>query len=156
MNSESSLTGDKSDMDASQLRRENLDLKHRLEEEEAIYRRKLDTYRLAQQHQATLVSRLQTKVRHKLTFPFSTSHSLVVNVVFVYFQVLQYKKRCSDLENEMKANFPLLEPIKSYKLITGASGSALDAAQQHLREAQEEPVVDFESAMRRLTEEQTR
>jgi len=64
MNSESSSVADRSDMasDATQLLRENLDLKHRLEEEEAIYRRKLDTYRLAQQHQATLVSRLQTKV----------------------------------------------------------------------------------------------
>ena len=62
MNSENSSLADKSEMDASQLIRENLDLKHRLGEEEAIYRRKLDTYRLAQQHQATLVSRLQTKV----------------------------------------------------------------------------------------------
>lgn len=65
MNSETSSLADKSDMDTSQLLRENLDLKHRMEEEEAIYRRKLDTYRLAQQHQATLVSRLQTKV-HRL------------------------------------------------------------------------------------------
>jgi len=56
----------------------------------------------------------------------------------------------------MKTNFPLLEPIKSYKSITGVTGSALDAAQQHLREVQEEPVVDFESAVRRLNEEQTR
>lgn len=56
----------------------------------------------------------------------------------------------------MKTNLPLLEPIKSYKSITGASGSALDAAQQHLREVQEEPILDFETAMRRLNEEQIR
>lgn len=58
-------TADRTDMDVTQLVRENVNLKHRLEEDEANYRRKLDTYRLAQQHQATLVSRLQSKVGNR-------------------------------------------------------------------------------------------
>lgn len=60
--SETSSVLDRTEMDPSQLLRENLDLRRRIEDEEANYKRKLDTYRLAQQHQATLVSRLQTKV----------------------------------------------------------------------------------------------
>lgn len=56
----------------------------------------------------------------------------------------------------MKDTLPLLEPVKSYKMITALPGSALDAAQQHLRDSQEEPVLDFDSALRRLSEEQAR
>lgn len=75
MNSETSSIADKSEMDTGQLLRENSDLRQRLEEEEASYRRKIDTYRLAQQHQATLVSRLQSKVRiHHTTALAETSH----------------------------------------------------------------------------------
>lgn len=71
--SETSSVIDRSEMDPSQLLKENLDLRRRIEDEEANYRRKLDTYRLAQQHQATLVSRLQTKVSTtRLGHNFST------------------------------------------------------------------------------------
>lgn len=42
--------------------KQNYELRHRLEEEAASYKRRLDTYRQAQQHQAALVSRLQAKV----------------------------------------------------------------------------------------------
>lgn len=42
--------------------RQNKELRRRLEEEAASYKRRLDTYRQAQQHQAALVSRLQAKV----------------------------------------------------------------------------------------------
>lgn len=45
------------------LLRTNHELRHRLHDEAAAYRRRLDTYRQAQQHQAALVSRLQAKVR---------------------------------------------------------------------------------------------
>lgn len=38
------------------------DLRQRLQEEASLYRRRLDTYRQAQQNQAALVSRLQAKV----------------------------------------------------------------------------------------------
>lgn len=56
----------------------------------------------------------------------------------------------------MKDTLPLLEPVKSYKMVTALPGSALDAAQQHLRDSQEEPILDFDSALRRLSEEQAR
>jgi hypothetical protein len=44
------------------IQRENLSLRRRLDEESVNYRRRLDTYKQAQQHQAALVSRLQAKV----------------------------------------------------------------------------------------------
>ncbi|KAK6626450.1 hypothetical protein RUM44_008923 [Polyplax serrata] len=53
--------------------RQNQDLRRRLEEESNNYKRRLDSYKQAQQHQAALVSRLQAKI-------------------------LQYKQRCADLE----------------------------------------------------------
>lgn len=44
------------------LSRQNIDLRRRLEDEAATYRRRLETYKQAQQQQAALVSRLQAKV----------------------------------------------------------------------------------------------
>lgn len=44
------------------LQRQNQELRRRLDEDSANYRRRLETYRQAQKHQATLVSRLQAKV----------------------------------------------------------------------------------------------
>lgn len=44
------------------LAKQNTDLRQRLHDEAALYRKRLDTYRMAQQNQATLVSRLQAKV----------------------------------------------------------------------------------------------
>ena len=51
-----------SDFNPDNLIKQNYELRHRLEEEAASYKRRLDTYRQAQQHQAALVSRLQAKV----------------------------------------------------------------------------------------------
>lgn len=48
--------------DEDSLSRQNVDLRQRLHEEASAYRRRLDTYRQAQQNQAALVSRLQAKV----------------------------------------------------------------------------------------------
>lgn len=48
--------------DEDSLTRQNLDLRQRLQEEASLYRKRLDTYRQAQQNQAALVSRLQAKV----------------------------------------------------------------------------------------------
>ncbi|XP_049276876.1 rootletin [Anopheles funestus] len=59
--------------DTNALIRQNNELRHRLQEEANNYRRRLDTYKQAQNNQAALVSRLQAKV-------------------------LQYKQRCTDLE----------------------------------------------------------
>lgn len=56
--------------------RQNLELRQRLQEESNNYRKRIDTYKQAQQNQANLVSRLQSKV-------------------------VQYKQRCVDLEDKM-------------------------------------------------------
>lgn len=62
--------------DAKSLMRQNQELRDRLQEEASLYRRRLDTYKQAQQNQAALVGRLQSKV-------------------------LQYKQKCNDLEGRM-------------------------------------------------------
>lgn len=62
--------------DANFLLRENQELRDRLQEESNVYRRRLDTYKQAQQNQAALVGRLQSKV-------------------------LQYKQKCNELEGKL-------------------------------------------------------
>lgn len=52
------------DQDSSRsLAQQNVDLRRRLEEEQAAYKRKLTAYQEGQQRQAQLVQRLQAKVR---------------------------------------------------------------------------------------------
>lgn len=65
--------------DANLLIRQNQELRDRLQEEASLYRRRLDTYKQAQQNQAALVGRLQSKV-------------------------LQYKQKCNDLEGRLFIN----------------------------------------------------
>lgn len=57
--------------DEDTISRQNLDLRQRLQEEASLYRRRLDTYRQAQQNQAALVSRLQAKVENTYIFNIS-------------------------------------------------------------------------------------
>lgn len=73
------------------LMRQNQELRHRLHEEASNYRRRLDTYKQAQQNQAQLVSRLQSKV-------------------------MQYKQRCSELEGQMHDT---ILPISNYSVPRG-------------------------------------
>ncbi|KAL1491832.1 hypothetical protein ABEB36_012367 [Hypothenemus hampei] len=98
------------------------DLRQRLQDEAALYRKRLETYKQAQQNQAALVSRLQAKV-------------------------LQYKQRCADLEAQMIQ--PGLVPAVP-------AGTALEQAQQHLREMREEKITDLDTALQRLLEERTK
>lgn len=44
------------------LNRQQQDLRQRLQDEATLYRKRLETYKQAQQNQAALVSRLQAKV----------------------------------------------------------------------------------------------
>ena len=67
---------------------QNIDLRRKLEEEHQNYKRKLSNYQEGQQKQAQLVQKLQQKVRF-----FQRSFSIISS-----FKVLQYKKRCSELE----------------------------------------------------------
>lgn len=67
------------------LARENQALHERLREEAARYDRRLDTYKLAQQRQAVLVSRLQAKVGIFFFFADFTYISAVSIVEFMIF-----------------------------------------------------------------------
>ncbi|KAK2575631.1 hypothetical protein KPH14_011894 [Odynerus spinipes] len=106
--------------------RQNYELRHRLEEETASYKRRLDTYRQAQQHQAALVSRLQAKV-------------------------LQYKQRCSELENVMAESVAM--DTSKVPTTYSQTTSALDVAHQTLREMREEQILDLDTALKKLAEE---
>lgn len=68
--------------DTNLLIRQNQELRDRLQEEASLYRRRLDTYKQAQQNQAALVGRLQSKV-------------------------LQYKQKCTDLEGRIHETSPI-------------------------------------------------
>lgn len=72
----SAAPGGSGGVDTNSLRRENQELRERLNEDAALYRKRLDTYKQAQQNQAALVARLQSKV-------------------------LQYRKKCNELEDRM-------------------------------------------------------
>lgn len=67
------------DLSPDALVRQNYELRHRLEEEAAHYKRRLDTYRQAQQHQAALVSRLQAKVG---LFEFTLNFATCINISY--------------------------------------------------------------------------
>ncbi|XP_066581176.1 centrosome-associated protein CEP250 [Prorops nasuta] len=124
--------GDRStedDLSPDALVRQNFELRHRLEQETASYKRRLETYKQAQQHQATLVSRLQAKV-------------------------LQYKSRCSELENQM------VEAIScentKIPLCSTVSACALSTAHQTLRDYREDQILDLDTALKKLGEERRR
>ncbi|XP_014470851.1 PREDICTED: centromere-associated protein E [Dinoponera quadriceps] len=119
--------GSDEDLSPDALVRQNYELRHRLEEEAASYKRRLDTYRQAQQHQAALVSRLQAKV-------------------------LQYKQRCSELENQMAETIPCDTTSKPAAAAV-SSTSVLDAAHQTLRDLREEQIHDLDTALKKLGEE---
>uniref|UniRef100_A0A673XCW3 Ciliary rootlet coiled-coil, rootletin n=1 Tax=Salmo trutta TaxID=8032 RepID=A0A673XCW3_SALTR len=91
---------------------QNMDLRRRLDEEQAAYKRKLTAYQEGQQRQAQLVQKLQAKV-------------------------LQYKKRCGDLEQTLVEKSSELE-------------------QHRLSVRTEDPCGDLENALIRLEEEQQR
>lgn len=122
--------------DDDTLTRQNTDLRQRLQDEASLYRRRLDTYRQAQQNQAALVSRLQAKV-------------------------LQYKQKCADLEAQLAENPKYVEPTTPINIrptslhisSPSVTSSALEQAQQHLREVREERITDLDTALMRLDEE---
>lgn len=125
----SGLTASSDDGDKESLSRQNYALRHRLEEEQATYKRRLDTYRQAQQNQAALVSRLQAKV-------------------------LQYKQRCAELESQMIESVGAVgSPIKQRTKIDMPPDSAYAQAQKHLQELREERIQDLDTALRRLEDE---
>uniref|UniRef100_A0A1A9X182 Rootletin-like coiled-coil domain-containing protein n=1 Tax=Glossina brevipalpis TaxID=37001 RepID=A0A1A9X182_9MUSC len=88
---------------ASALLRQNQELRQRLADEANNYRRRLDTYKQAQQNQATLVSRLQSKIQ-------------------------QYRQRCSNLEERMQDTIKTPTSCHMPKLTTGPTSSQVMCA----------------------------
>jgi len=78
------------------LLRQNQELRQRLQDESSNYRRRLDTYKQAQSNQSALVGRLQAKV-------------------------MQYKQRCSELENQMNETTAICPQLDSSKILAATS-----------------------------------
>ncbi|TNM88881.1 hypothetical protein fugu_005135 [Takifugu bimaculatus] len=112
--------GDRDSPESRSLTQQNVDLRRRLDEEQAAYKRKLTAYQEGQQRQAQLVQKLQAKV-------------------------LQYKKRCGDLEQILQEKTSELDK----HLLTGVSEAANG---RH----QDEQSSNLEDALIRLEEEQQR
>ncbi|XP_026333476.1 rootletin [Hyposmocoma kahamanoa] len=118
---------------SSDLRRQNEELRARLAGEAADHKRRLDAYRRAQQGQAALVSRLQSKV-------------------------LQYKQRCAELENQLLET-PRSELPSTYRPPAKPSAIALPppvTASSSSDTRRDERINDLETALRRLDEEKRR
>ncbi|KAF9791677.1 hypothetical protein SFRURICE_020076 [Spodoptera frugiperda] len=120
---------------SSDLRRQNEELRARLAGEAADHKRRLEAYRRAQQGQAALVSRLQSKV-------------------------LQYKQRCSELENQMLETTPRSEPSSTFRAPAVKSHSvslppppAATTCSSAAVAAADARITDLETALRRLDEE---
>ncbi|XP_061383860.1 rootletin [Danaus plexippus] len=90
----------------SDLRRQNEELRARLAGESADHKRRLETYRRAQQGQAALVSRLQAKV-------------------------LQYKQRCAELESQMLET-PRSDPQASYRSANALPAAPVERKEERI------------------------
>ncbi|KAJ8974640.1 hypothetical protein NQ317_019874, partial [Molorchus minor] len=137
--------GGSSDEDTSR------DLRHRLQEEASIYRKRLGNLQagtakpgsfgqpVTSQAASELIKKLNWRVRCTTT------------------NVLQYKQRCADLEAHMDQNPPYSDQPSSlppvYPTVTHTPSSAMEQAQQHLREMREERITDLETALQKLQEE---
>jgi len=69
-------------------------------------------------------------------------------------QVLQYKQKCSQLENQMIETIPC--DSSKRPIATVSSTSALEAAHQTLRDIREEQIHDLDTALSTLGEERRR
>ncbi|KAM3959769.1 LOW QUALITY PROTEIN: ciliary rootlet coiled-coil, rootletin [Aphomia sociella] len=114
---------------SSDLRRQNDELRARLAGEAADHKRRLEAYRRAQQGQAALVSRLQSKV-------------------------LQYKQRCAELEHHMLETTPRSEVYRQpSKTSVALPASAALPTPSSADSWKDERINDLETALRRLDEE---
>lgn len=73
---------------------------------------------------------------------------------------MQYKQRCAELEAQRTESTVPLDPTVPARPTTlhlpAPASSALEEAQQHLRELREERIHDLDTALRRLEEERRR
>lgn len=101
-------TGERETAESRSLAQHNIELRRLLEEEQAAYKRKLQAYQEGQQRQAQLVQKLQAKVNPSSggredilgTSPPGVTHPGVTHPV-PSSQVLQYKKKCGEVEQQL-------------------------------------------------------
>lgn len=95
-------TGEREAAESRSLAQHNIELRRLLEEEQAAYKRKLQAYQEGQQRQAQLVQKLQAKVNPS---PGTRGHFgdplCGVTHPVLCAQVLQYKKKCGEVEQQL-------------------------------------------------------
>ncbi|TMS18974.1 Rootletin [Larimichthys crocea] len=102
--------GDHDSLESRSFAQQNVDLRRRLDEEQAAYKRKLTAYQEGQQRQAQLVQKLQAKV-------------------------LQYKKRCGDLEQTLQERSLELEKHRPSGHSETSNGRHQDESSSNLEDA---------------------
>ncbi|KAG8232603.1 hypothetical protein J437_LFUL010724, partial [Ladona fulva] len=109
------------------LKRQNQELRRTLEDEAASYKRRLESFRHAQQQQTALVGRLQAKV-------------------------LQYKQRCLELEGRSdgipSSGIPGVSSSGD-----GVTGTTSPEPMRHYKDYEDEGIHDLETALAKLEEE---
>ncbi|XP_076086637.1 uncharacterized protein LOC143057256 isoform X1 [Mytilus galloprovincialis] len=121
--------GDYGETPSKNLVQQNIELRRKLEEEHQSYKRKLQAYQDGQQRQAQLVQKLQAKV-------------------------LQYKKKCEEIEvdnSDIKSRYDHLKSLQSQQ---DSYHKGLDSESRLRQEAENN--MDHESALIKLEEEQQR
>lgn len=126
-------SGEPETQEPTGLVRQSVELRRQLQEEQASYRRKLQAYQEGQQRQAQLVQRLQAKVRatHSCSCPpcarFALSPAPGANLPLpTHPQTLQYKKKCSELEQQLLERSTELERQR-LRVGAGVGGAGREA-----------------------------
>lgn len=98
--------GERDTAESRSLAQHNIELRRLLDEEQAAYKRKLQAYQEGQQRQAQLVQKLQAKVGPRRgnggVLGWGDAHQrVVVPFAVPSTQVLQYKKKCGEVEQQL-------------------------------------------------------
>lgn len=153
--------GEQEVAESRSLAQHNIELRRLLDEEQAAYKRKLQAYQEGQQRQAQLVQKLQAKVG-----AYGGHRSAVMGRDWMPSrrpQVLQYKKKCGEVEQQLLrketeleqerltvCNVPSVSPNVPYCHLH-AKGTMSPQSQP-----EEESPNELENALIRLEEEQQR
>lgn len=168
--------GERDAAESRSLAQHNIELRRLLDEEQAAYKRKLQAYQEGQQRQAQLVQKLQAKVGPRRgnggVLGWGDEHQrVVVPFAVPSTQVLQYKKKCGEVEQQLLEKATELEQerltvssrmgvSRCPPLFPTSTSKGLMSPQSQLdisgSQLEEESSNELENALIRLEEEQQR
>lgn len=153
--------GDQEAAESRSLAQHNIELRRLLDEEQAAYKRKLQAYQEGQQRQAQLVQKLQAKVG-----AYWGHGNAVMGRGWMSPrrpQVLQYKKKCGEVEQQLLKKETELEQERLTVRNVPAVSPSVPHCHLHAKgimspqsQPEEESPNELENALIRLEEEQQR